>query len=102
MNGNERKQASLSEEDGRALNDINSICSWSTFNSKFLNLFNACHKSKIPRQEADSDLMSKVNNLKLTINDAGSEESDFNKKFSELYRMASGKIHNVDNAPVTA
>ena len=99
--GNERKQASLSREDQQALNEINSISSWSTFKSKYPNLFNAI-RARCLGKEADSDLMSKLNNLKSRIYDAGSEQNDFNNKFNELYRMASGQIRNVNNASVAA
>jgi hypothetical protein len=99
--GNEKKQASLSMEDQQALNEINSISSWGTFKSKYPNLFNAI-RARCLGKEADSDLMSKLNNLKSRIYDAGSEQNDFNKKFNELYRMASGQIRNVTNASVAA
>ena len=46
--------------------------------------------------------MSKLNNLKSRIYNAGSEQNDFNNKFNELYRMASGQIRNVNNASVAA
>lgn len=39
--GNEKKKASLSREDQKALESINSINSWNTFKSKYPNLFNA-------------------------------------------------------------
>ena len=65
------------------------------------NLFNAI-RARCLGKEADSDLMSKLNNLKSRIYDAGSEQNDFNKKFNELYRMASGQIRNVTNASVAA
>jgi hypothetical protein len=101
MNGNERKQASLSREDQAALDGINSISSWSTFKSKYQNLFNAIRARCLGR-EADQDLMNKLNNLKSRINDTGSEQSDFEKKYNELYRMASGQIRNVTNAASVA
>ena len=101
MNGNERKIVSLSREDQAALDGINSISSWSTFKSKYQNLFNAIRARCLGR-EADQDLMNKLNNLKSRINDAGSEQSDLKKKYNELYRMASGQIRNVTNAPVAA
>ena len=47
---------------------------------------------------ADNDLMNKLNNLKSRINDAGNENSDFTQKFNKLYEMASGKIRDVNNA----
>ena len=101
MKGNERQQASLSREDQQALKDINSINNWSTFKAKYLNLFNAI-RARCLGKEADSDLMDKLNNLKSRIQDIGSEQSDFDNKFNELYRMASGKIRDVKNASVAA
>ena len=101
MNGNEKKQASLSREDQQALDSINSICSWSIFKSKYPNLFNAIRARCLGR-EADSDLMSKLNSLKSRIHDVGSEQSDYNNKFNELYRMASGQIRDVNKASVAA
>ena len=101
MNGNVRQQASLSREDQKALKDINSINKWSDFKSKYLNLFNAI-RARCLGKEADSDLMVKLNNLKSRIQDIGSEQSDFDNKFNELYRMASGKIRDVKNASVAA
>ena len=101
MNGNERKQASLSSEDQKALNEMDSINSWSIFKSKYSNLFNAIRARCLGR-EADSDLINKLNNLKSRIHDAGPEQNDFDKKFNELYRMASGQIRNVTSASVAA
>ena len=100
-NGNERQQASLSKEDKAALDGIDSINNWYTFKSKYLNLFNAI-RSRCLGRDADQDLMRKLDNLKSRINDAGSEQNDFNNKFNELYKMASGKIRNVTNASVAA
>ena len=101
MKGNERQQASLSREDQQALKDINSINNWSIFKTKYLNLFNAI-RARCLGKEADSDLMDKLNNLKSRIKDIGSEQSDFDNKFNELYRMANGKIRDVKNASVAA
>ena len=95
--GNERQQASLSKEDQDALKNINSISNWSNFKSKYQNLFNAI-RAKMLGNNADNDLMNKLNNLKSRINDAGNENSDFNQKFNKLYEMASGKIRDVNNA----
>ena len=99
--GNERKQASLSSEDQKALNDINTINSWNVFKSKYNNLFNAI-RAKCLGKEADANLKNQLNNLKSRIKDVGSEGNDFNNKFNELYRMADGQIRNVQNAKTAA
>ena len=95
--GNERQQASLSREDQNALSNINSINNWNTFNSKYLNLFNAI-RAKCLGRNADSVLKNQLNNLKARITDAGPNQNDFNTKFNNLYRMADGQIRNVNSA----
>ena len=99
--GNEKKQASLSSEDQKALKDLNSIHNWNSFKSKYPNLFNAI-RAKCLGKTADSALKKDLNNLKARIHDAGSEQKDFNIKFNELYRMADGQIRNVSNAVTAA
>ena len=99
--GNEKKQASLSSEDQKALKEINSINNWNSFKSKYPNLFNAI-RAKCLGKTADSALKKDLNNLKARIHDAGSEQKDFNIKFNELYRMADGQIRNVSNAVTAA
>ena len=84
--GNERKQASLSSEDQKALNDIDKIKTWNEFKSKYNNLFNAI-RAKCLGKEADANLKNQLNNLKSRINDVGSEGNDFNNKFNELYNL---------------
>ena len=100
-NGNERKQASLSSEDQKALNDIDTINSWNEFKSKYNNLFNAI-RAKCLGREADTNLKNQLNNLKSRIKDTGSEINDFTNKYNELYRMADGKIRDVQNAKTAA
>ena len=95
--GNERQKGSLSKEDQNALSNIGSISNWNTFNSKYLNLFNAI-RAKCLGRNADSDLKNKLNSLKSRINDAGPNQNDFNAKFNNLYRMADGQIRNVNSA----
>ena len=99
--GNERQQASLSQEDQKALNNINSINHWAEFKSKYQNLFNAI-RAKCLGRNADSDLKNKLNNLKVRITDAGSEQNDFINKFIKLYNMADGKIRDVNSAATAA
>ena len=96
-NGNERQQASLSREDQNALSNINNISDWNTFNSKYLNLFNAI-RAKCLGRNADSELKNQLNNLKSRITDAGPNQNDFDTKFNNLYRMADGQIRNVSSA----
>ena len=43
-----------------------------------------------------------LNNLRSRIDDAGSEQNDFEKKYNELYKMADGQIRNVNNAATAA
>ena len=94
---NERQQASLSTEDQNALSNINNISNWNTFNSKYLNLFNAI-RAKCLGRNADSELKNQLNNLKSRITDAGPNQNDFDTKFNNLYRMADGQIRNVSSA----
>jgi hypothetical protein len=75
-NGNEKEQASLSKEDQKALNEIDNINSWSTFNKKYQNLFKAIRATCLGR-EKDEKLKQKLNNLKSRIHDAGSDQNDF-------------------------
>ena len=100
-NGKERQQASLSREDQKALEQINSIKNWNTFNTKYQNLFRAI-RAKCLGRNADNDLKNKLNKLKERIIDAGSSQNDFNTKFNNLYRMADGQIRNVENAKTAA
>ena len=100
-NGNERKQASLSNEDQKALNEIDNIKSWNVFKIKYSNLFNAIRAICLGK-EADANLKNKLNNLKSRINDVGSEKNDFDKKYNELYRMADGQIRDVSKASTAA
>ena len=95
--GNEDQKASLSSEDQKVLNNINSINSWNDFKNKYQNLFNAI-RAKCLGRNADSDLKNNLNNLKSRISDAGSEQNDFNSKFKKLYDMADGKIRDVNAA----
>jgi hypothetical protein len=73
-NGNEKEQASLSKEDQKALNEIDNINSWSTFNKKYQNLFKAIRATCLGREK---DEKIKQNNLKSRILDAGSDQNDF-------------------------
>jgi hypothetical protein len=98
--GNERQKASLSQEDLKVLNNINSINHWIDFKSKYNNLFNAI-RAKCLGRNADSDLKNKLNNLKSRITDAGSEQNDFTNKFNKLFDMANGKLRDV-NAAIAA
>ena len=99
-NGNQTEKASLSREDQNALAQIDTIGNWSTFKSKYQNLFNSI-RAKCLGRTADSDLKNKLNNLKSRISDAGSEQNDFDNKFNNLYKMADGQIRNV-NAAIAA
>ena len=98
--GNERQKASLSQEDLKVLNNIDSINHWIDFKSKYNNLFNAI-RAKCLGRNADSDLKNKLNNLKSRITDVGSEQNDFTNKFNKLFDMANGKLRDV-NAAIAA
>ena len=94
-NGNKKEKASLSREDQKALDQIESIGNWSSFKSKYQNLFNAI-RAKCLGRNADFDLKNKLNNLKSRIKDAGNEQNDFDAKFNNLFRMADGQLRDVN------
>lgn len=98
--GNETQKSSLSREDQKALEEINSIGNWSTFKSKYQNLVNAI-RAKCLGRNADSDLKNMLNNLRSRIIDVGNEINDFNTKFNTLFKMADGQLCNV-NAAIAA
>ena len=93
--GNETQKASLSSEDQKALNNINSINNWSDFKSKYQNLFNAI-RAKCLGRKTDIDIKNKLNNLRNRITVVASEKNDFNEKFKILYDMADGKLRDVN------
>ena len=90
--GNERSLTSISLEDRMALDRIDYINNWKTFESKYKNLYNAMISEYLGRKE-NLDLMNKINNLKSRISDAGSKQNEFNNKCRILYQLASGKIN---------
>ena len=99
--GNEKQQVILSREDQNALELINLISNWSSFKSKYKNLFNAI-RAKCFGKTSDPGLKDDLNNLRARIHDAGSEQNDFDKKYNELYKMADGQIVNVTNTATAA
>ena len=90
--GNERRFASISIEDIKALQSIVYINNWKTFESKYKNLLNAMWGEYLEGRE-NLDLMNKIKNLKSRISDAGSKQNEFNNKCNVLYQLASGKIN---------
>ena len=90
--GNERRFASISIEDIKALQSIDYINNWKTFESKYKNLLNAMRGEYLEGRE-NLDLMNKIKNLKSRISDAGSKQNEFNNKCNVLYQLASGKIN---------
>ena len=93
-NGNEKKHESLIIRDIKALKEIDLISDWNTFNSKYSKLLNAIRVKCIGKKE-DLELISKLNNLKSRICDAGSSQTEFNKKFNVLYKLVSEIIISI-------
>ena len=89
--GNESKLISLSWKDKKALDDIDIINSWSEFQSKYQNIYNAI-KLKYLTKELDPLLKDKLNSLNSRLTDIGLEKKDFQKKFDILYKMVNEKI----------
>jgi len=83
---------SINIEDIKALENINYINNWKTFESKYKNLYNAM-RGKYIEGKKNLDLINKINNLKSRISDAGSKQNEFNNKCNELFQLASGKIN---------
>ena len=90
--GNEKSLASISREDMKALERIDYINNWKTFESKYKNLSNAI-RAKNSEGNKNLDLINKIINLKSRISDAGSKQNEFNNKCNILYQLASGKIY---------
>ena len=90
--GNEKRLATISREDIKALENIDYINNWKTFESKYENLSNAMRAKYLEGNE-NLDLMNKIKNLKSRISDAGSKQKEFNNKCNALYQLASGKIN---------
>ena len=90
--GNEKSITSISREDRKALESIDYINNWKTFESKYDNLFNAMRGIYLEGKE-NLDLMNKIKNMKSRISDAGYKQNEFNNKCSVLYQLASTKIN---------
>ena len=90
--GNEKRLSSISREDIKALERIDSINNWKTFELKYKNLLDVM-KGKYLEGNKDLYLMNKIINLKSRISDAGSKQNEFNNKCNVLYQLANGKIN---------
>ena len=90
--GNEKRLSSISREDIKALERIDDINNWETFELKYKNLLNAM-RAKYLEGNKNLYLMNKIVNLKSRISDAGSKQNEFNNKCNVLYQLANGKIN---------
>ena len=90
--GNEIRMQSISIEDMKALERIDYINNWETFESKYKNLLNAMRGKYLEGKE-NLYLMNKITKLKSRIRDAGSKQNEFNNKYNALYQLARGKIN---------
>ena len=92
---NRIKGPSLSLDEIKAFSQIPSINSVSQFNSLYDKLYSAI-KAKQLGKNADNDLMNKLNSLhsKLINTVSGQAKIDFEKKWKDLYEMASKGVHD--------
>ena len=89
------KGPSLSLDEIKAFNQLSSINSVGQFNSLYDKL-NSAIKAKQLGKNSDNDLMNKLTSLKSRIINSinGQQKADFEKKWKELYDMASKGIHD--------
>jgi len=89
------KGPSLSLDEIKAFDQLPSINSINQFNNLYDKLYSAI-KAKQLGKNGDNDLMNKLNALKSRIINtiSGQQKIDFEKKWNELYEMASKGVHD--------
>jgi hypothetical protein len=92
---NRIKGPSLSLDEIAAFDQLTSISSINQFNNLYDKLYSAI-KAKQLGKNADNDLMNKLNSLRSRIinNISGQQKDDFEKKWKELYTMASQGVND--------
>jgi len=92
---NRIKGPSLSLDEIKAFDQLPSINSINQFNNLYDKLYSAI-KAKQLGKNGDNNLMSKLNALKSRIINtiSGQQKTDFEKKWNELYEMASKGVHD--------